>query len=167
MDKVGRMLGLPFPAGSHIDALAQKYNSDTHVNIPVFPIVLEKGSLDFSFSGLKSAALREIERRKKQLSPPDKGGEGGLDEKNMIEISYGYQRTIMTILSRRLIEAQEKRGAKSLALVGGVSANSTLQKIMEDYSKKNEIPYYTPKSLKYCGDNAAMVGIRAYYELIR
>lgn len=159
MDKVGRMLWLPFPAGHLIDKLAQKYDSEVHKNIPVFPIVLEKGSLDFSFSGLKSAALREIERRKKSR--------WDLTETDLIEISYGYQRTIMTILSRRLIEAQEKRGAKSLALVGGVSANSTLQEIMEDYSKKNWIPYYTPKSLKYCGDNAAMIGIRAYYELIR
>ncbi len=156
MDKVGRMLGLPFPAGSHIDALSQKYNPDIHTNIPAFPIVLEKDTFDFSFSGLKSAALREIERRKKW--------HWDLSEIDQIEISYGYQRTIMTILSRRLIEAQEKRGAKSLALVGGVSANSTLQKIMNDYSKKNGIPYYTPKSLKYCGDNAAMIGIRAYWE---
>ena len=65
MDKVGRMLSLPFPAGRFIDKLAQKYNPDTHPNIPAFPIVLEKNTLDFSFSGLKSAALREIERRKK------------------------------------------------------------------------------------------------------
>lgn len=64
MDKVGRSLGLPFPAGRYIDELAQKYNPEIHKHIPSFPIVLPKETLNFSFSGLKSAALREIELRK-------------------------------------------------------------------------------------------------------
>jgi N6-L-threonylcarbamoyladenine synthase len=65
MDKVGRSLGLPFPAGRYIDELAQKYNPKLHKNIPLFPVVLPKESLNFSFSGLKSSALREIELRQK------------------------------------------------------------------------------------------------------
>ncbi len=65
MDKVGRSLGFPFPAGRYIDELGQKYDPDKHKNIPNFPTVLAVDNLDFSFSGLKSAALREIEARKK------------------------------------------------------------------------------------------------------
>jgi N6-L-threonylcarbamoyladenine synthase len=156
MDKVGRSLWLPFPAGRLIDELAQKYNPEVHTNIPTFPLVFPEETLNFSFSGLKSAALREIELRKKDHTE--------LTEIDHIEISYGYQKIITTILSKRLVEAQKKTGAKSLALVGWVSANSTLRKILEEYSAENKIPYYTPKSLKYCGDNAAMIGIRAHWE---
>jgi len=93
-------MDLPFPAGRLIDELAQKYNPEIHKNIPIFPIVLPENTLNFSFSGLKSAALREIEARKKDHTE--------LSEMDLIEISYGYQRTIVTILSERLIEARKK-----------------------------------------------------------
>ena len=156
MDKVGRMLWLAFPAGHLIDKIAQKYDPEIHINVPKFPLVLPEWSLNFSFSGLKSAALREIELRKKDHSE--------LTEIDLIEISYGYQKTITEILSKRLIEAFEKMEAQSLALVGWVSANSALRKIMEEYSTKKGVSYYTPKSMKYCGDNAAMIGMRAYWE---
>lgn len=63
MDKVGRNLGLPFPAGKYIDDLSKKYDPAKHKNIPEFPLVLPEESLNFSFSGIKSAALREIESR--------------------------------------------------------------------------------------------------------
>lgn len=156
MDKVGRSLWLAFPAGRYIDELAQKYDPTIHKNIPSFPLVLPEWNLNFSFSGLKSAALREIELRIKDHSE--------LTETDLIEISYGYQHIITEILSKRLIEAQKKTGAKSIGLVGGVSANSALRWIMEKYSQENTISYYTPKSIKYCGDNAAMIGMRAYWE---
>lgn len=155
MDKVGRSLGLPFPAGRLMDELAQKYNPDIHRNIPSFPLVLPEWTLNFSFSGIKSAALREIETRQKH---------NHLTETDKIEISYSYQKTITTILSSRLIEAFRKTEAKSLALVGWVSANSELRKIMESFSAENDISYYTPLSLRYCWDNAAMIGMRAYWE---
>lgn len=177
MDKVGRSLGLPFPAGKYIDELAQKYDPKIHKNIPKFPIVLPEGNLNFSFSGLKSAALREIEKRCTGIMPPCEGGmsegQGGcvgiwkLTSGELIEISYGYQKTIVEILSRRLIEAREIMYAKSIALVGWVSANSALRTIMEEYCWKNGIPYYTPASMKYCGDNAAMIGIRAWYDFVK
>lgn len=157
MDKVGRSLWLPFPAGRYIDELAQKYDPEIHKNIPSFPLVLPEWNLNFSFSGLKSAALREIELRIKDHSE--------LTEIDLIEISYGYQNIITEILSKRLIEAQKKTGAKSIGLVGGVSANSALRWIMEEYSRENTIPYYTPKSMKYCGDNATMIAMRAYWEV--
>ncbi len=110
MDKVGRSLGLPFPAGRYIDELAQKYTPEIHTRIPAFPLVLPEESLNFSFSGLKSAALREIMLREKD--------HGKLTETDHIEISYGYQTIIIRILSERLIEAQKKTHAKSIALVG-------------------------------------------------
>lgn len=156
MDKVGRSMWLPFPAGRHIDELAQKYNPELHKNIPHFPLVLPAESLDFSFSGLKSAALREIELRKKDHAE--------ITETDMIEISYGYQKIITEILVARTLEAQRKFDTKSISIVGWVSANSALRKSMETFSQESWIPYYLPKSMKYCGDNAAMIGIRAYWE---
>lgn len=106
MDKVGRMLGFPFPAGRHIDALAQTYDSSIHLNIPKFPVFSPKGSDDFSFSGLKSAALREIQSR------------GVLNEIDTVEIAYAYQKTITDTLSHELIRAHEKYGTQSIGLVG-------------------------------------------------
>lgn len=155
MDKVGRSMWLPFPAGRHIDELAQKFDTTQHSLIH-FPLVLPEGCLDFSFSGLKSAALREIEIRKKEHET--------LTENDMIEIAYSYQKIITDILIKRTLEAQKKLWVKSICIVGGVSANSALRKAIEQYSQESWIPYYLPKSMKYCGDNAAMIGIRAYWE---
>lgn len=157
MDKVGRSMWLPFPAGRDVDQLAQKHNPEIHTNIPEFPIVLLADSLNFSFSGIKSAAIREIELRKIQ-------NESWLTENDTIEIAYGYQNTVTEILTQRMIQAQRVTKAKTLCLVGGVSANSMLRTKIGDFWKKIDIPLLLPKSLKYCGDNAAMIGIRAYWE---
>ncbi len=119
MDKVGRAMGLPFPAGKEVDDLAKQYNPDIHQNIPKFPLVLPSDSLDFSFSGLKSAAIREISTRKEiqdELSDDDR-----------IEIAYGYQNTVTEILTHRITEGAKLHSVKTLCLVGGVSANSALR----------------------------------------
>ena len=155
MDKVGRSMDLPFPAGRHIDELAGKFDTNKHTLID-FPLVLPSDCFDFSFSWLKSAALREIEIRKKE--------HGEITETDKIEIAYSYQKIITDILITRTLEAQKKLWAKSICIVGGVSANSALRKSIEAFSKSSGIPYYLPKSMQYCGDNAAMIGIRAYWE---
>ena len=155
MDKVGRSMGLPFPAGRHIDELSGKFDTSQHTLID-FPLVLPADCLDFSFSWLKSAALREIEMRKKE--------HGEITEADRIEIAYSYQKIITDILIARTLEAQKKLWAKSICIVWGVSANSALRKSIAQFSEESWIPYYLPKSLKYCGDNAAMIGVRAWWE---
>jgi len=156
MDKVGRSMWLPFPAGRDVDELTQKYNPEIHKNIPKFPLVLPADSLNFSFSGIKSAAIREITLRIEQHKE--------LTENDKIEIAYGYQNTVTEILAQRIIQAQKATQATTICLVGGVSANSLLRTKIENFGRKIEAPVLLPRSLKYCGDNAAMIGIRAYWE---
>ncbi len=156
MDKVGRSMWLPFPAGREMDELAKKYTPEIHTNIPKFPLVLPAGSLDFSFSGIKSAAIREITLRIENHTE--------LSVNDTIEIAYGYQGIVTDILTERVRQASKMHQAKTLCLVGGVSANSTLRTKIEQFWKEIQIPVLLPKSLKYCGDNAAMIGIRAYWE---
>lgn len=159
MDKVGRSMWLPFPAGREVDELAKKYNPEIHTNIPKFPLVLPADSLDFSFSGLKSAAIREITLRKEK--------ETELREDDRIEIAYGYQNTVTDILTERVIQASRIHQVKTICLVGGVSANSALRTKVETFGKEANLPTLLPKSLKYCGDNAAMIGIRAYWKYMK
>jgi len=156
MDKVGRSMWLPFPAGREVDELARKYTPGIHTNIPKFPLVLPSDGLNFSFSGLKSAAIREITLRK-EVYPE-------LSENDRIEIAYGYQSIVTDILAERVKQTTEIHKVKTICLVGGVSANSALRTKVEEFWKKINIPVFLPKSLKYCGDNAAMIGIRAYWE---
>lgn len=171
MDKVGRSMWLPFPAGREVDELAQKYNPEIHTNIPKFPLVLPVDSLDFSFSGLKSAAIREITLRKSPPSviPAEAGihPERVLTENDRIEIAYGYQNTVTNILTERVIQASKIHQVKTICLVGGVSANSALRTKVEAFGKETNLPTLLPKSLKYCWDNAAMIGIRAYWEYMK
>lgn len=159
MDKVGRAMWLSFPAGKEVDELAKLYNPQIHKILPKFPLVLMPGTLDFSFSGLKSAAIREITARKEI--------NWTLSEIDQVEIAYSYQEIVTDILSRRMLEAATIHNAQSLCLVGGVSANSSLREKIQQFWEKNNIPVLLPKSLIYCGDNAAMIGIRAYWEYLK
>jgi N6-L-threonylcarbamoyladenine synthase len=88
--------------------------------------------LDFSFSGLKSAALREIQNR---LNSKLKTQNSKLSNDDMIEISYSYQKIITDILVARTLEAQKKFKTRSICIVGGVSANSALRSSIEEFSK--------------------------------
>lgn len=124
----------------------------------LFPIpLLEKDSLDFSFSGLKSAALREIQNRKtdEKLSDDDTG-----------EICYQYLESITLTLVEKLMRAVEQTSVSQIYLVGGVSANTRLKSLLDERIAGTDLSYLTPSSLAYCGDNAAMVGITAYYQNI-
>lgn len=153
LDKVWRAMGLWFPAGPQMDQLAQQFRGVSDIK---FPLVLPTDSWDFSFSGIKSAAIREIEAiiQKRHLTVQDQQ-----------KIAFSYQSTVTNILSTRLIQATKHFHGKSVCLVGGVSANSDLRKKVKQFCDEENIPFLLPSSLRYCGDNAAMIGIRAYYTL--
>jgi N6-L-threonylcarbamoyladenine synthase len=140
-DKVARTLGLPYPGGPEIDRLAKKGKRPIH-----FPRAwLEEGSLDFSFSGLKSAVINDVHNEKQRghaLRPAD--------------IAAGFQESVTDVLVSKAMMAAERYHAAQLLLAGGVSANSCLRETMDGAAKTRGIPLTVPP-LSLCTDNAAMI----------
>lgn len=154
-DKVAKAMGLGFPGGPVISRLASQWNGPFR---RIFPIVtLGRESLDFSFSGLKTAVKREIDSRIAR--------KGALDEGDMREIAFEFERTVAEILTRKLFLAAEKTGVRNLVLAGGVSANDFLRKTAADRAAAEGLSFLAPAKRIYSQDNAAMVGILAYYRL--
>lgn len=115
--------------------------------------------MDFSFSGLKSAVKRYIDEQK---ATPE-----GLTEDKKIQIAYEFEEVVTDILSQKLMRAALQKDAKMVVLAGGVSANTKLKSKIEMLANNAGIAFVSPKKLIYSMDNAAMVGIRAYYEYFK
>lgn len=145
-DKVARMLGLPYPGGPEIDKLA-KSGQDTYQ----LPLPKNDKTLDFSFSGLKSAAAKVIQKEKDQL--------------NIANFSCSLQKTIVKTLINKLTLAIEQYHPKTVVLAGGVSANSELRTTFLDLKQKYPQMTFIVPELEYCTDNAAMIGILASYQI--
>lgn len=161
-DKVSKMLGLWFPGGAKIAKLAQLYRDQYPTEIQnqkLFPeVLLEKDSLDFSFSGIKTAVKREIDAEMQKS--------WDLSDLFRQYIAYEFEETVTNILAKKLIRALDQTGAKMMLLAGGVSANSRLKSKIETYSALRSVRFLAPYSNIYSMDNAAMVGIRAFYEIL-
>ncbi|MBP6981873.1 tRNA (adenosine(37)-N6)-threonylcarbamoyltransferase complex transferase subunit TsaD [Candidatus Gracilibacteria bacterium] len=156
-DKVSKMMGLGFPGGAIISRRASMYPGEY---VGIFPeVLLEKESLDFSFSGLKTAVKREIDIRIQKT--------GTLSDEDREQIAFEFEEVVIRTLVKKLIRAQEQFGGKSIVLAGGVSANTKLKNRLEEKSRKIGIPFISPVRSIYSMDNAAMVGIRAYYDSIK
>ncbi len=148
-DKVARVIGLGYPGGPKIDKLAKEGNPDA---IQFKRVMLEKDSLDFSFSGLKTAVLNYInsERQAKR-------------EINTADVAASFQAAVIDVLVKKTIDAASKLGRDKIVLAGGVSANSMLREAMSKACDKAGIRLYLP-TLDLCTDNAAMIGVCAYYK---
>ncbi len=150
-DKVARVMGIPYPGGAEMDRLASL--GDPH-SIPFPSAALSDGSLDFSFSGLKTHVINYLHN----LS--QKGEE--IPREN---IAASFTASVTSSVVKKLTLAFKDKKYSKLVLAGGVSANSHLRKALEAFTEQNGIEFYVPpKSL--CGDNAAMIGAQAYYELL-
>lgn len=145
-DKVARVLGLGYPGGPKLDKLA-------HDGEPsyVLPIPLDDNSFNFSFSGLKSAVINLIHNEEQR----------GI-EINKANLAASFQNTVTEIIKKKTNAAIEKYNVKQLVVGGGVSANSAIRETLENLSKEKDIELLIPP-IKYCTDNAAMVGAAAYY----
>jgi N6-L-threonylcarbamoyladenine synthase len=150
-DKIAKMLQLPYPGGPLVDKHAAKGNPEKFT----FPIPDIK-EFDFSFSGIKTAVLYFLQ--KQQKAEPD------FIQNNLDDICASVQHTIIKALMKKLEKAARAKNIQHIGIAGGVSANSGLRKALQDYGKKNNWTVYLPK-FEYCTDNAAMIGITAYYKL--
>lgn len=149
-DKIARVLGLPYPGGPHLENLALSGK-----DLLSFPRSwLEEGSLDFSFSGLKSAVLNYINNAKQR-------GEGI----NEPDVAASFQHAVVEVLVAKSLAAAKAKDAKNLCLAGGVSANKFLRAAMATACGNAGISFSVPEFV-YCTDNAAMVGAVAYHRLL-
>ncbi len=139
-DKVGRLLRLPYPGGPVIDKLAQSGNAQAFK----FPEGVVAG-YNFSFSGLKTAVLRCVEKLEAPLPVED--------------LSASFQEAVTRVLVRKTLKAQEETGAPAIVLAGGVAANKTLR---AKFDQLSPVPVYYPK-MEFCTDNAAMVAAAAQF----
>jgi N6-L-threonylcarbamoyladenine synthase len=151
-DKTGKLLGLDYPAGPHLDKLARQGKAVFQFPIP------EVKDLNFSFSGLKTAILYFIQDKLKD-NP-------NFIEENLANICASVQETIVTILLRKLRKASRLHGIKEIAIAGGVSANSGLRSGIEEMAKKEGWNVYIP-AFQYCTDNAGMIAMAAHFEYLQ
>ncbi|KAF6576523.1 MULTISPECIES: tRNA (adenosine(37)-N6)-threonylcarbamoyltransferase complex transferase subunit TsaD [Paenibacillus] len=145
-DKVARAIGFPYPGGPHVDRVA--HESEEVVTLP--RAWLEPDSYDFSFSGLKSAVLNVINQTKMRGETVHVGA-----------IARGFQESVVEVLVEKAIRAMREYGAKQLLLCGGVAANRGLRTALRERCEREGIDLLVP-SMKYCTDNAAMIGAAAY-----
>jgi N6-L-threonylcarbamoyladenine synthase len=141
-DKVAKLLNLPYPGGPEIDKLAK----DGNPSFVAFPRALMKDkSLDFSYSGLKTAVLNYL----KEISTE-------YLSRNLSNICASFQLAAVEVLVKKTIEAARMYQTKQIAICGGVAANSLLRNLMIEEAAKFNLKVNVP-ALKYCTDNAAMI----------
>ena len=146
-DKTARLLGLPYPGGPALDALAQLGNPRAHA----FPRHRPSGdSLDLSFSGLKTSVRYFLE------------SDAARDAKRE-DVAASFQAAVVDVLMARLQVAYERAHYEAVTLSGGVAANSALQAAFRSWSERNKVESFIPPP-KYCTDNAAMIAAAAYYQ---
>lgn len=151
-DKTGKILGLDYPAGPLIDKYAK-------LGSPIFKFPEPKiEGLNFSFSGLKTSILYFLKKELK--TNPD------FIKENLNDICASVQDRIVSILINKLKKAIEQTGVDSIAIAGGVSANSGLRQALTDLGKEQNLQTFIPE-FQYCTDNAAMIGVTAYYKYLR
>ena len=152
-DKVGKMLGLPYPGGPAIERLARKGNGKAHK----FPrAYLEKGSLDFSFSGLKTSVRIFLQQR-------EQGNRITLTDE---DISAGFQDAVIDVLVDKLISACKKEKISRIVVTGGVAANGALREAVRNAAQSHGFEASFPDRI-FCTDNAAMIACAGYHKFVR
>ncbi len=148
-DKVARVIGLGYPGGPKVDRAAKEGNPDA---VAFKRVYLDKGSYDFSFSGLKTQVINYVHTEKMrghELSVPD--------------ISASFQQAVVDVIVDKAVAAAEERGEQKLVMAGGVAANSRLREEMQSACDAHGIRLYRPDPV-LCTDNGAMIASAAYYK---
>lgn len=147
-DKVARVLGLGYPGGPLIDKLAKTGNPKA---VEFKRVFLEKGSLDFSFSGIKTGVLNYINSEKQAGR-----------EINKADVAAGFQAAVLEVIVAKTVGAAIDLGKDKIVMAGGVAANSRLREMLSEECDKKGLKLYYPSPV-LCTDNAAMIGCAAYY----
>ena len=145
-DKVAKILGLEYPGGPKVDKLA-KLGKDTY-NLP-YP--LNDDTYNFSFSGIKSAVVNLVHNEKQRGNTI-----------NIEDMCTTFQNRVVSVITKKTMKAIKEYKVNNLIVVGGVAANTGLREKLEELCKENNINFSVPR-IKYCTDNAAMIGAAAYY----
>lgn len=145
-DKVAKILGLSYPGGPLVDKLAHEGK-----NTYSLPLPLDDKTYNFSFSGIKSAVVNLVHNEKQRGH-----------EINITNMCTSFQNRVVKILTKKTMRALKEYNVKNLILAGGVSANSGLREKLKEECIKENITLSYPR-IKYCTDNAAMIGAAAFY----
>lgn len=151
-DKVGKLLGLPYPGGPHVDRLAREGNASAFA----FPVArLGNDNFDLSFSGLKTAVKLAVEREPQPLS-----------EQRIRDVAASTEKAVVTALIDRLSLALEKHPSRALGLAGGCACNTLLRREAERLGRERGIPALVPSPI-LCRDNGAMIAYAGWQTLVR
>lgn len=145
-DKVARVLDVPYPGGPHVDKMAHEGE-----NTYSLPMPLNDDSYNFSFSGLKSAVINLVHNEEQR---------GNTISKN--DLACSFQTNVVDILTKKTMKALKEYNVNNLIVAGGVSANKGLREKLTELCRQNNINLTVPE-MKYCTDNAAMIGAAGYY----
>ena len=148
-DKVARVIGLGYPGGPKIDRLSEEGNPNA---IEFKRVYLERGSLDFSFSGIKTAVLNYANSEKQAGR-----------EINRADVAASFQQAVLEVIVNKAVEAAVSMHKDRLVMAGGVAANRHLRAMLEEACGRRGIRLYCPSPV-LCTDNAAMIGTAAYYK---
>ena len=151
-DKVARVIGLGYPGGPKIDNIAKVGDAEA---IHFKRVYLDKDSLDFSFSGIKTAVLNYVNTERQANR-----------ELDISNIAAGFQEAIVDVLVDKSMQAVRQYGNGRLVLAGGVAANSRIREAITRRCEKEGIKLYLPEK-KLCTDNAAMIGCAGYYKYLK
>lgn len=147
-DKVARVLGLGYPGGPLIDKIAREGNPQA---VEFKRVFLEKGSLDFSFSGIKTGVLNYINSEKQAGR-----------QINVADVAAGFQAAVLDVIVAKTVGAAVDMKKDKIVLAGGVAANTMLREMLKKECGKRGLALYYPSPI-LCTDNAAMIGCAAYY----
>jgi len=148
--KVVILLNLPYPGGPEISKLAQSGKTDLNFPRPM----LHFKNFDFSFAGLKTAVLYHIDKLKKPLSKQTKA-----------DIAMSFENAVVDVITQKALKAVQKHGCRTITLAGGVAANRALRESLAKLSAENGLNFKVPNH-ELCGDNAQMIALAAYFNLL-
>ncbi len=151
-DKVARVIGLGYPGGPKIDKISDEGDKTA---VEFKRVMLEKGSLDFSFSGIKTQVLNYVNSQRQAGR-----------EVNPADIAASFQEAVLDVIVTKTVGAAKDQGRDKIVIAGGVASNRHLRAKLKSACDEAGIALYIPSPV-YCTDNAAMIGCAAYYKYLK